>query len=276
MAESANNNEPEPSDGLRAFGAVVKVFRERAGLTQEELAPLVRYSPQTVASIEQGRRFPQQDFIERAEDVLDAFGVLRAAAKYLARRKGLASWFRQWAGLEEQAISLCTYECRVVPGLLQTEAYARAVTLSVPPPPEEEQVEQRVDARLARQQLLHRKPPIAFSFIVEQALLERHTGGVEVTRELIDRLLEVAELWNIELQIMPLRQPYHAGVDGPLQLLETADNEWLGYIEGQRHSQLVCARKDVSALLQGYAKMRSQALSPEDSTSLLKRIRGAL
>ncbi|MBL1096483.1 helix-turn-helix domain-containing protein [Streptomyces coffeae] len=276
MAESANNNEPEPSDGLRAFGAVVKVFRERAGLTQEELAPLVRYSPQTVASIEQGRRFPQQDFVERAEDVLDAFGVLRAAAKYLARRKGLASWFRQWAGLEEQAISLCTYECRVVPGLLQTEAYARAVTVSVPPPPEEEQVEQRVDARLARQQLLHRKPPIAFSFIVEQALLERHTGGVDVTKELIDRLLEVAELWNIELQIMPLRQPFHAGLDGPLQLLETADNGWLGYIEGQRHSQLVSDRKDVSALLQRYAKMRSQALTPEDSAGLLKRIRGAL
>ncbi|WP_432048177.1 helix-turn-helix domain-containing protein [Streptomyces asiaticus] len=275
-AGNTGNNEPESSDSLKAFGAIVKVFRERAGLTQEELAPLLQYSVQTLASVEQGRRFPQTEFVERAEDVLDAFGVLRAAARHLARRPGLAAWFRQWAGLEEQAVTLCTYECRVVPGLLQTEAYARAVILSVPPPPDEEQVEQRVTARLARQQLLHRRPPIAFSFIIEEALLERHTGGVEVTKELIDHLLNWVELWNVELQIMSLRQSDHAGLDGPVQLLETPDNTWLAYIEGQRHSQLISDRKDVSVLLQRYAKMRSQALSLADSVGLLKRKRGAL
>ncbi|MGP3947601.1 helix-turn-helix domain-containing protein [Streptomyces sp. 7N604] len=272
----SSNNEPESSDSLKAFGAAAKVFRERAGLTQEELAPLVRYSPETVASIEQGRRFPQREFIDRAEEALDAFGTLRAAARHLARRPGLASWFRQWAGLEEEAVSLCTYECRVIPGLLQPEAYVRAVTLSVPPPPEEEQVEQRVAARLARQRLLHRKPPIAFSFIIEQALIERRTGGVEVTRELIDHLLSCSELWNVELQIMPLCQPDHAGLDGPMQLLETSDNRWLAYTEGQRRSELISDRKDVSVLLQRYAKMRSQALTPDDSVGLLKRLRGAL
>lgn len=120
-------NEPEASDSLKSYGAMLKAFRERAGLTQEDMAPLVRYSPQTVASIEQGRRLPPQDFVDRAEDCLDGFGALKAGARHLTRRPGLAAWFRQWAGLEEQALSLCTYECRVVPGLLQTEAYARAV-----------------------------------------------------------------------------------------------------------------------------------------------------
>ena len=69
--------EPEVSDSLRTFGEVVKAFRKRAGLTQEEFAPKVRYSMPTVASIEQGRRFPPPDFVERAEEVLDAFGALR-------------------------------------------------------------------------------------------------------------------------------------------------------------------------------------------------------
>ncbi|MFG2830632.1 helix-turn-helix domain-containing protein [Streptomyces sp. NPDC048434] len=276
MAGSAGSGEPESTESLRAFGAVVKVFRERAGLTQEGLAPLVRFSPQTVASIEQGRRLPPPEFIERAEEALDAFGVLRAAGRNLARRPGLAAWFRQWAELEERATSLCTYECRVVPGLLQTKAYARAVTLSVPPPPEEEQVEERVSARLARQELLHRSPPIAFSFIVEQALIERRTGGIEVTQDLIDNLLRCSALWNVELQLMPLQQPHHAGLDGPMQLLETPENQWLGYSEGQKTGQLISGRKEVSVLLQRYARMRSQALTPEDSTSLLKRMRGAL
>jgi transcriptional regulator with XRE-family HTH domain len=272
----AGNGEPEPSDSLKVFGAVVKAFRLRAGLTQEQLAPQVGYSVETVASIEQGRRFPPPDFVDRAEEVLDADGVLTAAAKRVTRRQGLAVWFRQWASLEEDAVSLCTYECRVVPGLLQTEAYARAVILSVPPLVEEERVAQRVAARLERQQLLRRKQPIAFSFIIEQALLERHTGGTEATGELIDHLLACTELWNVELQLMPLRQPDHAGFDGPMQLLETPDNRWVGYSEGQKTGQLISEPKDVSVLHRRYAKMRSQALTPEDSVGLLKRMRGAL
>lgn len=273
----ANGNcEPEPSDSLKVFGAVLKGFRERASLTQEQLASRVSYSPHFVASIEQGRRLPPGDFVERAEEALNAFGVLRAAARHVARQPGLAAWFRLWAQLEATAVSLCTYECRVVPGLLQTEAYARAVMLNVPPPPTEEELEERIAARMERQKLLTRKPPIAFSFIIEEAVLLRDTGGEDVTRELLEHLIVSAELWNVELQIMPLRQPHHAGSDGPIQLLETPDNKWLGYSEGQKTGQLISDPKAVSVMQMRYAKMRSQSLSPADSADLLKRMRGAL
>lgn len=271
--------EPEVSDSLRTFGEVFKAFRKRAGLTQEEFAELVPYSVQTVAKIEQGRRFPQPDFVERAEETLDAFGTLRGAARHLSRQPGLASWFRQWARFEAEAVSLYTYECRVVPGLLQTEAYARAVSFSVPPLPDEQQLTERIAARIARQDLLatSRKPPTAFSFIVEQAVLERHTGGEAVTRELYDHLVDVVERhWNVEFQLMPLRQPVHAGLDGPLQLAETPENRWFGYSEGQKNGRLITDPKEISVLQQRYAKMRSQALTPEDSLGLLKRLRGAL
>ncbi|WP_446047097.1 helix-turn-helix domain-containing protein [Streptomyces olivaceus] len=271
--------EPERSDSLRTFGEVVKAFRKRAGLTQEEFAPRVRYSLPTVASIEQGRRFPPGDFVDRAEEVLDAFGALRGAARHLSRQPGLASWFRQWARFEAEAVSLYTYECRVVPGLLQTEGYARAVSFSVPPLPAEEEMNDRIAARMARHALLatDRKPPTAFSFIVEQAVLERHTGGEEVTRELYDHLLSTVEQhWNVEFQLMPLRQPVHAGLDGPMRLAETPDHQWFGYSEGQENGRLISDRKEISRLHQRYAKMRSQALTPEDSLGLLKRMRGAL
>ncbi|MFC9467435.1 helix-turn-helix domain-containing protein [Streptomyces coelicoflavus] len=268
--------EPEASDSLKAFGEVVKAFRKRAGLTQEEFAPQVRYSVPTVASIEQGRRFPPVDFVERAEETLDAFGALRGAARHLSRQPGLASWFRQWARFEAEAVSLYTYECRVVPGLLQTEGYARAVTVSVPPVKDDEQVNQQVTARLDRQELFRRRPPISFSFIMEQALLERGTGGPEVTRLLIDNLLARADQFNVELQIMPLRQVDHAGFDGPLQVLETSENRWFGYAEGQRGGLLISDSKEVSIMLQRYARLRSQALNPEDSKGLLKRMRGSL
>ncbi|WP_399141371.1 Scr1 family TA system antitoxin-like transcriptional regulator [Streptomyces sp. NBUA17] len=271
--------EPERSDSLRTFGEVVKAFRKRAGLTQEEFAPRVRYSLPTVASIEQGRRFPPGDFVDRAEEVLDAFGALRGAARHLSRQPGLASWFRQWARFEAEAVSLYTYECRVVPGLLQTEGYARAVSFSVPPLPAEEEMNDRIAARMARHALLatDRKPPTAFSFIIEQAVLERGTGGGEVTRELYDHLVSTVERhWNVEFQLMPLRQPVHAGLDGPMRLAETPDHQWFGYSEGQENGRLISDRKEISRLHQRYAKMRSQALTPEDSLGLLKRMRGAL
>ncbi|MGO4754921.1 Scr1 family TA system antitoxin-like transcriptional regulator, partial [Streptomyces sp. 2MCAF27] len=272
----AGGAEPGASDSLRTFGAVVQALREHAGLSREEFGALVGFSKHTVASVEQGRRMPDRDFVEGAEAALGNTGALRKAAPHLTRQAGLASWFRQWARLEAQAVTLWTYECRVIPGLLQTERYARAVTESVPPVKDEEQVTQQVTARLERHHLFDRRPPIAFSFIVEQALVERGTGGPDVTRELLDHLLERSLQFNVELQIMPRYQPDHAGFDGPLRLLEAQDNKWFGYAEGQRGGMLISDPKEVSITLQRYAKLRSQALTSEDSRSLLKQLRGAL
>jgi transcriptional regulator with XRE-family HTH domain len=269
--------EPEASESLRTFGAVLKALREEAGLTQEEFAPRVQYSVHYIAKIEQGKRYPPPRFVERAGAALDAPRGLRAAGRHLTRKQGLASWFHQWAGIEEEAISLYAYECRAIPGLLQPEPYVRAVFLSSLPPLNDEQMERQVSARLERQSLLKEKQNVAFSFIIEQALIERRTGGDEVvTRQLIDHLLEHAELRNVQLQIMPLRQSDHAGLDGPMYLAETSSNQWFGYFEGQQGSALITASTDTSALLQRYGKMRSQALSHEATVSLLKQMRGAV
>ncbi|WP_399091910.1 helix-turn-helix domain-containing protein [Streptomyces sp. BBFR2] len=276
MAKSKVSPEPEITDSLKAFGAVVKVFRERAGLTQAAFAQLVQFSPETIASIEQGRRLPPPDFIERAEKALDAFGAIKAAGEYLVRPPGVPSWFKRWAHLEKQARSLYIYECRVIPGLVQTEGYMRTLFVSTPPIPDQELVEQRVSYRLGRQEILYRKPSVTLSFIIEQAVIERQTGGAEVTRDLIDFLLECGALDNVDLQVMPLRQPDHAGLNGSLQVLETTDHRNFAYNEGNKHNQIFTHAKEVSIMQQCYSKMRSQALTPEDSATLLKRIQGAL
>ncbi|URN14456.1 helix-turn-helix transcriptional regulator [Streptomyces radiopugnans] len=273
--EDGGHVEPERLDSLRAFGEVVKAFRKRAGLTQESLAPKVRYSPETVASIEQGRRFPPRDFVESAEEVLDAFGTIKGAARHLTRRPGLANWFHQWAQLETEAINLYTYECRLIPGLLQTEAYARTLFVDQLPLLSDEQIEAQWVARAERQHLLRERPGTTFGFILEEHLFLRQTGGPEVTRELIDHVLEVSKLRNVEVQIMPLARENHAGLHGPMRLLETLDNRWFGYCEGQESGLFISNPKTVSILQMRYARMRSQALTPEDSVSLLRRMRGA-
>ncbi|ATL31590.1 helix-turn-helix domain-containing protein [Streptomyces formicae] len=272
---SSSTKEPEPSDGLKTFGAVLKSFRKRAGVTQEALAEEVGCSSHFLASIEQGRRFPPVGFIDQCESSLDAFGTLRLAANQLTRKPGLATWFRQWALLEQEALALNTYECRLIPGLLQTEAYARTLFVNRLPPLGDEQIEARLEARFERQKLLTGRPNTAYSFILEEHLFLRRMGGHEVTMELIDHVLGLAERRNIELQIMPVVRDSHAGLDGPMQVLETPDNRWFAYGEGQESGQLISDSKVVSMLQMRYARMRAQALSFEDSVSLLEQMRGA-
>ena len=268
--------EPESSDSMRTFGAMVQALREHAGLSREELAERVRFSKHTVASVELGRRMPDAAFVERAEEALGNTGALRKAVEHLGRQPGLAAWFRRWAQMEKTAITLYTYECRMIPGLLQTEPYARQLFDDELPPLNDEQIEAQWQARADRQRLLQHRPNTAFSFIIEEHVLLRHTGGSGVTRGLIDHVLGVADLRNVAVQIMPLVQQTHAGLHGPLQLLETPDNTWFGYLEGQQSGQLVSDRKVVSVLQGRYARMRAQALSPSESVSLLHRMRGDL
>lgn len=271
-----DGGEPDSSDSMRTFGAVLQALREHAGLSREEFGDRVGFSKHTIASVELGRRMADPVLVEGAEEATGNTGALRKAFPKLARLPGLAAWFRRWAGLEATAITLYTYECRMIPGLLQTEAYGRALFTGQLPPLDDAQIEERWAARAERQKLLRERPNTTFSFILEEHLFLRRTGGVEVTRELIDHVLEIGELRNVEIQIMPLTHGAHAGLAGPMQLLETPENQWFAYNEGQRAGLFVSDPKEISVLQRRYARMRSQALTLEDSVSLLERMRGAL
>ncbi|WP_255954021.1 helix-turn-helix domain-containing protein [Streptomyces odontomachi] len=268
---------PQPSDSLSMFGAVVKGLREHAGLSREEFGRLVGFSKHTVASIEQGRRVPDWDFVMAADAALGYTDVLHEAFKKVCEPPcGLAAWFNRWAWYERRAVSLYTYECRLIPGLLQTDAYATCVFTDQMPPLNDDQVATRLSARKKRQSLLYERPNTAYHFLLEENLFLRRTGGKQVTRELVEHVLALTEVRNIEVQIMPLVQERHAGLGGPLQLLETSGKTWLAYCEGQEGGQFIHDPNIVSVLHQRYARMRSQALTPPDSIALLERLKGAL
>ncbi|MDX2540492.1 helix-turn-helix domain-containing protein [Streptomyces sp. WI04-05B] len=279
MTEGTRGNtggEPESSASLRTFGAVVQALREHHGMSRKELGRVIGYSEHTVASVELGRRLADPEFVDRADKVLGNTGALRKAAEFVNRQPGLAAWFRRWALLEAKAISLYSYECRMLPGLLQTEAYARQLFVDELPPLTDEEIEANWIARAKRQKLLHERPNTAFGFLLEEHLFRRCTGGVDVTRELIDHVLQIARLRNVEIQVMPLVRESHAGLHGPMRLLETQENNWYAYTEAPETGQLISDPKVISVLQQRYARMRAQALTLEDSLSLLERMRGEL
>lgn len=265
---------PKNQTSMKMLGKQLGTARRVAGLTQTELGLRVGLDEQTVASIEQGRRALKPDVAERMDEVLDTKGVLTAGVANLPDVDQFPMWAEVYMEHEREAIALSWYDNAVLPGLLQTEAYVRAVLRNRVPAYDADEVETRTAARLERQEILHRRNPPTLSFVVWEPVLLMALGGPEVRRGQLRHLREIAELPCVSLQFLLLSSPCHAGVNGPFTLLETPDHQHLAYTESQRGSQWVSDADEVSRLARKYAMLRTQALTTQDSTGLLDRLLG--
>ncbi|GGV35198.1 hypothetical protein GCM10010277_20880 [Streptomyces longisporoflavus] len=185
----------EQDDGagfLRCLGQQLKLLRERAGLTRAELGSRLGYGEDQITSVELGRRIPKPELIDRADEVLNAGGVLRAMKEEVARAR-YPAFFRDAARLEAEAVELQTYDTHVVNGLLQTEEYTRALLTMRRPLLNEETIEQRVAARLARQEIFNKWPAPLFSFVMEESVLLRRLGGASVLRGQLEQILLIGQ-----------------------------------------------------------------------------------
>ncbi|MFI6862242.1 helix-turn-helix domain-containing protein [Streptomyces sp. NPDC050421] len=256
-----------------AYGALLAHLRKRAGLTQPALGEAIGYSLEQVASVEQGRRPAKAAFTKAAERALDAGGVLEVLQAEVDRAK-LPRFFRNFAAVEAEVLSRFSYEPLLVPGLLQTEAYARAVFAGHCPPFSQEVVDQHTEARLGRQRLLTRDPMAELSFIIGEEALRDPVGGADVMRGQWQRLLEVSGMRNVEVQVMPAGRGFHPGKNGAFVTVQTKEHEHLGYFESQGVGCIVSVPADVSAFGLRYGKLRSQALNVEESARLVERLVG--
>lgn len=266
--------EDEPGTGVvSAFGRQLKLLRVRAGLERAEFGKLVGYSAESVASFEQGRRIPQARFIDRADEVLDAGGLLKALKEEVARAQ-YPAFFRDAARLEANAAALNLYAVYAVPGLLQTEDYARAVFRMQRPLLEDAVIEQRLEARLARQELLSRRPAPLISFVIEEAVLRRPIGGQKVMRETLEQILLTSQLRNVEVQVMPIAREDNAALGGPFTLMDTNKGQRIAYAEVQDDSRLYTDAPRVRELEARYGILRSQALTPSESSAFIVQLMG--
>ncbi|MEU9148182.1 helix-turn-helix transcriptional regulator [Streptomyces sp. NPDC048349] len=259
---------------MKMVGAMVAAARIAKNLTQKQLGELVRLDAETIASIEQGRRALMPNVAELMDQHLGLPGVLTVAAHEMPEVDVTPPWAEEYMDLEKAAIALSWFDNQVVPGLLQTENYARAVfTCRVPAHPEEE-IEALTVKRLARQKILRRSHPPTLSFVVWEAVLRDRIGGDEVYAEQLRHLCNCSYLPDVSLQVMPLGLASQAALDGPFTLLETRDHQHLGYAESQRGSQLISDPDEVSILARRYAMLRTQALNTEQTRGLLNRLLG--
>jgi transcriptional regulator with XRE-family HTH domain len=257
------------ASAMRMVGAQLAALRKAAGHTQRSLAERVVVDEETIASIEQGRRPLKEDLAQLLDELLEAKGVLSVAVNNLPELDLFPRWAEEYIDLEREAIAQSWYENQVLPGLLQTEAYARAVLRNDVPALTGKEIELRVAARIARQEVLHREDPPTVSFIFSEVTLLDRLGGRAVQVEQLQRLLEWTDVPGVTLQVMPVGREFHAGLAGPFILLETPDHQRLAYTEAPRGSRIIADPDEVSYLERRYAMLRTQALNPYETKSLL-------
>ncbi|MFF9274515.1 helix-turn-helix domain-containing protein [Streptomyces griseosporeus] len=262
------------ASAMKMVGALLAVFREAAGYTQRSLGAVFCVSEQTIASIEQGRRPLKPDLAEQLDELLDTKGALSAAVRNMPEVDLVPMWAEEYLDREREAIAISVYDSLAVPGQLQTEGYARAVFRSRVPVYDEDEIEQLVAARMERQELFQRRVPPTTCFVIWEAALRDHLGGMEVYAGQVRKLREYAETPGITLQVLPLGRTTHAGLNGPFVLLETPEHQRIAYTETQRGSQLIADQDEVAILTQKYAMLRTQALNTEETRALLDRLLG--
>jgi transcriptional regulator with XRE-family HTH domain len=252
------------------FAEELRRLREARGLSQNDLASLINSGSSQVGMVESGKRVPSLDFARAADEALGTVGTLVRLAELL-RTASFASWFRPYVALEMEAVKLRSWQGSVVDGLLQVPSYGRALFgahLGI----SDEEVEQQVAARLARQEVLSRQDPPVLWVILDETVLRRPVGGAEVMRHQVEHLISFSDSKTIVIQVLPLATGSHVGLDGSFAIADLAANPAIGYIETALTGLVIEQREGVSFLENRYDGLRAEALPRAASTQLMKDV----
>ncbi|MFE1911136.1 helix-turn-helix domain-containing protein [Streptomyces anandii] len=258
---------------VATVGRQLKLRREAAGMRAAEFGLAVGYGEDLVYKIEGGRRIPRPEYLDRADEVLAAGGLL-SAMKEDVRRVRYPKKVRDLAKLEAQAVEIALYSNHNVHGLLQTEEHMRALFDAWLPAYSEEETERMVAARLARHAVFERSPAPALSFVQEEVTLRRPVGGRMVWRRQLERLLELGRLRNVSIQVMPTDAEDHVGTGGLIEVLKFPDGTAVGRSDGAFCGRPVTDPKQLRILELRYGMIRAQALTPRESRAFVERLLG--
>lgn len=260
-----------PSPMLEHFAEELRVARTAAEMSQASLADAVNYSAALIGKIEQCERRPGPDLARRCDAALGTGGLFERIQRRL-HRDGFITWFQEWAVIEAEAVALRWYEPLFVPGLLQTEAYARAV-LSGSGLLIADELEQQVANRLARQEILTQPKPPLFTAVIDEAVLRRAIGGPELMREQLDHLVRLGtSLPRLRIHVVPFSAGAYAGLNGPFVIATPPSGGDLVYEEGQLHGQIYDRDEDVKAAVQKWESIRGEALTQQQSIELIRQV----
>lgn len=255
---------------LSLFSRELQAARAKAGLSREQLAGEINYSLSLVGHVETGRRVPSMDFARLCDQVFGTTGTFERLQQHL-RTVPFPAWFRPFVEYEARATALRGFEHALVPGLLQTPEYARAV-LATRPNSTEEEIEERVAARLERQVILDRDQPPLLWVVVDEAVLQRDVGGSKIMNEQLLHLAAIAERPGMTIQVIPAAAGAHSGLLGAFVIADFPDEPGIAYLETVAGGQITEEPSTVAGVALTFDTLRSEALPWRASRDLIRKV----
>ncbi|MEQ4300956.1 helix-turn-helix transcriptional regulator [Plantactinospora sp. B6F1] len=245
--------------------------RTSRSATQEEWARAIKFSPTHVSSVETRHRPPTADYVAAIDKAFSTGGTYSRLLLKLAGLDAAPIWLQDWIEIERKAVMLRWFEPAYVPGLLQTEAYARATLAGGRFTAEE--IDRHVASRLSRQAILTREKPPLFIAVIDEAVLRRPVPErPEVLREQIERIIELAELEHVQVQVVPASTGIYLGMAGQFILADLPDNRRFGHADNQLKAQLVDRPDDIANLSRMWEVVRNHALPLRPSLELIREV----
>ncbi|MFE7617293.1 helix-turn-helix domain-containing protein [Streptomyces sp. NPDC057496] len=268
--------DPDDESGVAVVAAVgrqIKAWREAAGLRAGEFGAAMGYGEDLVYKVEGGRRIPRPEFLDKADEVLGAGGKIAAMKQDVAEVR-YPKKIRDLAKLEAKAVELEAYHNHNINGLLQTEEHMRALFASWLPAYTVDEMERVVAARTARRSIFDRASLPALSFVQEEVTLRRPVGGRTVWRRQLEHLLELGQLRNVSIQVLPTLCEEHPGTGGLIEVLKFPDGTAVGRSEGAFNGRPVSDPKQLRILEMRYGMIRALALTPRESLAFIEKLLG--
>jgi transcriptional regulator with XRE-family HTH domain len=278
-----------PTVRLRRLAAELRRLRADAGLSREQVETETGVNEGTLYRLETARARPQRRTLVALLDLYQVSGQLRTDLLDIARTADGQGWLRPYhselpeeyaayISFEAEARAVRNYESLFVPGLLQTEDYARAVITGTLPMASSTEVDQRVQARMERQERLRAAEPLELWAIVDEAAIRRLVGGKKIMRDQLQRLIEVADQPNITLQVIPFDVGAHPGMPGSFVYMEFAEpgDPELVYVDTLAGDLFLEADADLRRYASLFDHLRAGALSPANTTNMFSTARDRL
>ena len=272
-----------PTVRLRRLASELRRLRGEADFSREDVSERTGIDRATLYRIESARARPQSRTLRSLLDLYDVGDTERDELVKLARSANQTSWripydlptpYSTYIGFEREARTVLNFECSFVPGLLQTQEYARAAIRRGMPDGKDEDIQARIEARMQRQERLKGDEPLKLWAIIDEAVLRREVGGVDVMRAQLDHVSKMAELPVVTLQVIPFNVGAHPGMSGEFVILrfEEPVGADVVYIESMAGDMFLETPADITLYTMMFEHLRALALNPDDSVALVRQI----
>jgi len=266
---------------LQAFAAQLRAWRQQAGWTQVELGHQLGYSASLISGVESMDKPPTADFARACDKAFRTPGFAEETGTpgtfvtfyELVAREAYPAFFAPVVPFEREAVRIHGWELGSIPGLLQTEDYARSHMRSGRPQDSDSAIDKLVTARIDRQSILASSKPPLLWYVIDEGVVRHAVGGPAVMRAQLDRLIETAALPGVIVQVLPFGAHDNAGADGAITIYEFAEDPAVCYTECYSGGRIVEQRDEVAELMTVMNLIRASALPSHDSLDLIRRIR---